>query len=163
MGVGYFASQVALSDWSEESGNHRVRRPLWAGIGGGLGFALGFSFPLSGGGGNIAAGGMSPGRMVITAEQIREISATDALEAVRTLRPEWLIQRGQSALYDPEGDNIRAYLDEMEIGGVAALAEVSSRIIASIRFIDAARATARWGTGHTQGVIQVITMNRPSP
>jgi hypothetical protein len=128
-----------------------------------MGFALGFSFPLSGGGGNIAAGGMSPGRMVITAEQIREISATDALEAVRTLRPEWLIQRGQSALYDPEGDNIRAYLDEMEIGGVAALAEVSSRIIASIRFIDAARATARWGTGHTQGVIQVITMNRPSP
>jgi hypothetical protein len=166
MGVGYFASQVALSDWSEGSGKHKIRRPLWAGVGGGLGFALGFSFPLSGGGGPPGVGGVGGvgnDRSFITADQIREISATDALEAVQALRPEWLIQRGQEDFYDPEGDNIRVYLDEIDIGGIEALAGLTSLTIASIRFIDAAHATARWGAGHTQGVIQVIQLGRRSP
>lgn len=166
MGVGYFASQVALSDWSEGPGKHEIRRPLWAVVGGGLGFALGFSFPLSGEGGTPGIGtlgGVGNDRSFITADQIREISATDALEAVQALRPEWLIQRGQEDFYDPEADNIRVYLDEIDIGGIQALTGVSSLTIASIRFIDAAHATARWGTGHTQGVIQVIQLGRRSP
>jgi len=91
------------------------------------------------------------------AAEIREVAAGNAFEAVRLLRPEWLVQRGQSAFDDPERDDIRAFLDEMEIGGVEALAVVSANVIQSIRFVDAAHASARWGARYTQGVIQVIT------
>jgi len=156
-GVGYFASQLAQSDWKEGSEGRQVQRATWAAVGGGVGFAVGFSFPLTGASGPSAMGSSQGGREVLTAGEIREVAAADAFEAVRLLRPEWLVQRGQSAFYDPEGDNIRAFLDEMEIGGVEALAAVSANVIEVIRFVDAAHATARWGARYTQGVIQVIT------
>jgi hypothetical protein len=96
---------------------------------------------------------------VISAEEILEVAAVDAFEAVRLLRPEWLVQRGQDATARPTDDDIRVYLDDAELGGIDTLSQVGIQVIRSIRFIDAAHATARWGAGHSQGVIQIITMD----
>jgi len=96
---------------------------------------------------------------VISAAEILELTAVNAVEAVRLLRPEWLIQRGQDATARPTDDDVRVYLDEAELGGVDALSQVGVELIRSIRFIDAAHATARWGAGHSQGVIQILTMD----
>ncbi len=119
--------------------------------------ALGFSFPLTGSPGRGGTGAFVDDSRVISAEDLQKIVAFDALEAIRLLRPEWLVERGQEAFYDPEADNIQAYLDDVRLGGVETLRDISASMIQSIRFVDANRALARWGTGHRMGVIQVIT------
>jgi len=158
-GLGYFASQIASSDWEEGGGQEKIRRSTWAAVGGASGFALGFTIPVlgqaSGSGSSLPSGG---DRFVITGEEIRKASVTNALEAVRIFHPEWLVRRGQEAFAGAESDNIRVYFDNMQIGGIEALEGVNALTIESIRFWDAQRATARWGTGHTHGAIQIITL-----
>jgi hypothetical protein len=39
------------------------------------------------------------------------------------------------------------------------LAGINSIIIREIRFFNGTQATARWGTGHAHGVIQVLTQD----
>jgi hypothetical protein len=159
-GLGYFASQVALGDWDEDSGKGEIHRSTWAAVGGASGFALGFSLPVWG----RPPGSSEPlpyggGRFEITGEEIREASFANALEAVQFLRPEWLIERGQEAFYDPTSDNIRVYLDNVQLGGVQDLAGISPAIVRSILFFNRQQATARWGTGHTHGAILVLTQD----
>jgi len=160
-GVGYFASQVATSDWDESRGGSGVHRGTWAAVGGAGGFALGFSIPGlgidSGGGGERTLG---PDRFLITGVEIREASVGNALEAIQLFHPEWLVLRGQEDFYDPEGDNIRVYLDEVRMGGIDELAGIDAQGIEYIRFFDSRQATARWGTGHPHGAIQVVAMER---
>ncbi len=159
-GIGFFASQIVQGDWDEEGGQGRIHRSTWAAVGGAGGFALGFSLPVwgqpPGGGAAVLYGGS---RFLITGEEIRDASVNDALEAVRLFHPEWLVQRGQEAFAGPESDNIRVYLDNVQLGGVEDLAGVNTLIIETIRFFDAQRATARWGTGHGHGAIEVVTMS----
>jgi hypothetical protein len=160
-GVGYFASQVATSDWDETRGRSSANRTRWAALGGAGGFALGFSIP--GFGRAPGAGSGSPlgqDRFIIMGSEIREASVGNAMEAVRLFHPEWLVLRGQEDFYDPEGDNIRVYLDEIRIGGIDDLAGIDANTIDYIRFFDSQRATARWGTGHPHGAIQIVTMDR---
>lgn len=157
-GLGFFASQMVLGDWDEDTGKEEIHRSTWAAVGGASGFALGFSLPVwgrpPGSSGSLPYGG---GRFEITAEELREESLANALEAVRLLRPEWLIVRGQEAFADPTSDNIRVYLDGTELGGVSDLAGIGIVVIRSIRFFNSQQATARWGTGHTHGAILVLT------
>ncbi|MFV2007459.1 MAG: hypothetical protein ACC667_08425, partial [Longimicrobiales bacterium] len=47
-GLGFFVSQMNQSDWAETPGQSQVSRGLWAAVGGGVGFAVGFSFPIRG-------------------------------------------------------------------------------------------------------------------
>ena len=158
MGVGYFFSEVVESDWNESSGGNEANRPLWAAVGGGVGLALGFSFPITGPGGDPSGiGGLGGEQRTIPTEEIGTISATNAFDVVRLLRPGWLLQLGQGALYDSRTNNIMAYLDSQLLGRLEELPRVSTAGIRSIRFIPARQADIRWGPGHTQGVIQVIT------
>ena len=158
MGVGYFFSEVVQSDWSESSGGNDANRPLWAAVGGGVGLALGFSFPISDPGRDPSGmGGLGGEQRTIPTEEIGTVSATNAFDVVRLLRPEWLLQLGQGALYDARTNNIMAYMDSQLLGRLEALPRVSNSGIRSIHFIPARQADIRWGPGHTQGVIQVIT------
>ena len=176
-GIGFFASQVSDSDWDEALGDYTADRSPWALVGGSVGFAFGFSFPLGG----LPEGqtSLAPrrSREVITLEEIEEalsrpigeerenITAAElrravvnnAKELVDLLRPEWLVQRGVATFGDPDAETIRVYMDNQELGGIESLELVQVVLIESIQYFDVARATARWGAGHTQGVIQVIT------
>jgi hypothetical protein len=160
-GVGFFASQVATGDWDEGEGEE-INRRTWAAVGGASGFALGLSLPVFGrGGGNLGgSGGLGVDRYLIMGDEVREASAATAFEAVQLLHPEWLVLRGQEAIYNPEGDNIKVYLDNVQIGGVGELANIAASRIDYIRFFTATQATARWGTGHTHGAIQVVTLDQ---
>lgn len=159
-GLGFFASQLSTGDWDEDGRNGEIDRSTWAAVGGAGGFIVGFSIPLWG----RAPGRTGPlpfdeDRYVISGEDIRRESLSNALEAVNFFHPEWLVLRGQEAIYNPEADNLRVYLDNALLGGVANLAAISPLMIESIRFFDARQATNRWGTGHTHGAIQVISRN----
>lgn len=76
-------------------------------------------------------------------------NASNAMQVIRRLRPGWLLARGPDPVVYV--DNVR------RPGGVDALFNVPVGQIRLLEFIGAADATTRWGTGHTGGVIQVVT------
>lgn len=158
-GAGFFASQVNESDWAEIPGQREAKRGLWAALGGGAGFALGFSFPIRG-----RAPTRDPlravpgGRSVIPFEEVRNVSADNAYDVVRLLRPEWLNTRPPDQLGELTAEGSAVYLDDFRFGDIDALRSIHVSTISSIRFISASAATARWGSGNAMGVIQVLAL-----
>ncbi len=81
-----------------------------------------------------------------------------AFELVLRLRPGMMRARNQTAGNVGEGNvfGVIAYADEVRLGDVEQLRTVMRGTVREIRFISATDATTRWGTGHSNGVIQVI-------
>lgn len=96
-------------------------------------------------------------RDVITRTDLEGHEDLSAFEAIRRLRPTWLRYRGQAVLTSPEREGLRVYLDGSYFGDAAALGQLRVVAIQEIRFLDARRATMRFGTGHTVGAIVVTT------
>ncbi|CAN5720724.1 hypothetical protein BH23GEM5_BH23GEM5_25650 [soil metagenome] len=94
-------------------------------------------------------------RDVISADEIREVSQTDAMSLVQALRPGWLSQRGKSSMSRPE--YLKVYRDGMPVGGAGALRQIAVDEITSIQYFDGISATQRWGTDHGNGAILVRT------
>ena len=100
----------------------------------------------------------SRGSNVITAEEARETSAYDAYQVVQLLRPVWLRPRAAPSLTNPGASYARIYVDNVPLaGGIRDLRNVASGDIFEIRYITPVDATTRFGTGHSGGVIMVIT------
>jgi hypothetical protein len=158
-GVGFFVSQLNRSDWDEIPGQSQSNRGLWAALGGGLGFAVGFSFPVTGRGpsGNPPAT-LSDRRSVITLAEIRGLAADNAYDIVRLLRPEWLNARPPTVFGKVKMETVPVYLDDFRYGEVDSMRGIHVQTIFSIRSIPPSVATSRWGTGHAAGVIQIITI-----
>lgn len=97
-------------------------------------------------------------RAVISADEVAAASQVNAYELVQALRPAWLRMRGQSSINRPEG--VMAYRDGMPIGPVGALRQIPREEIARVVYYDPMTATQRWGTGHGNGAIEVITGRR---
>lgn len=97
----------------------------------------------------------SGARNYITQEEIRGASAATALDAVRALRPAWLVKRGpQSVSYEAD---IVVYLGRARMGGVQALSEIAAGTVTSLEFLDPAKANYRFGAGHPYGAIIIST------
>jgi hypothetical protein len=162
-GIGFFASQVAQGDWDEEGRRQPVNRSTWAAVGGASGLLLGFSVPI-GGQARPGAGGSFPGsdRFIITDEQIREASVSNALEAVTFFHPEWLRQQRPDSAEDFRiftAGEIPVYLGNARLEGIHDMAGISAIVVRSIRFLNTQQATVRWGTGHRFGAIQILTQD----
>lgn len=175
-GLGFFASQLVRGDWDEGQGGGGVNRGAWAAIGGGLGFTLGFRYPLGVASGSPEApSGLPVGRARLGADEIRGAGVSNALEAIRTLRPEWLSLRGTQvwrqaapgSASDPraapedlgalDANPLPVYLDNQPLGDLSALSSVNAHDIGAIYFLNASQATLRWGGGHGRGAILIIT------
>ena len=87
------------------------------------------------------------------------IDMLNALQLVERLRPMMMRPRNQTAGSMGAGSTfgVIAYVDDIRLGELDALATVMRGTIREIRYITATDATTRWGTGHSNGVIQVIT------
>lgn len=96
-------------------------------------------------------------RSVLTAEQIRGTSHSDAYSLVTALRPNWLRTRG-SPSGSQGGLSVRVYLDGSLMGGPDHLRQITTRSISSIRYLDGNEATQRWGMNHGLGAIVVTTL-----
>ena len=90
---------------------------------------------------------------VITAEEIAEINASNAYEAVARLRANWLRKRGVSSI-NREG-SILVYQDGMRYGTPESLRQINATAVESITFLDGVQATQRFGIGHGNGAIIV--------
>jgi len=96
-------------------------------------------------------------RDLLTGEEIRGTTATDAFEAILLLRPGYLRRHGVSYVDSSPVvyiDGIRAS-DPREAHGVRAAA------IADIVFLNPRDATIRYGTGHTGGAVLISTKRSP--
>lgn len=118
------------------------------------------------------AGGKNVDRNLITAEELRGSSATNAYDAIARLRPQFLRTRGtiptggmtsrNDAGSTQQGQlggtvQIAVYLDDTVVGSVDALKQIEISAVQEIRYYSAADATTKWGTGNSAGAIQVIT------
>ena len=95
----------------------------------------------------------------ITREEIVARAENDltAMAVIRRLRPGWLSPRGQASFVNAEANYPLVYIDEVRHGGLPTLHRIPSAEIHRLEFIGTTDATIRWGTGHTSGVINVVT------
>lgn len=81
-----------------------------------------------------------------------------AYDLVQSLRPGMMRPRNQTAGNTGEGNvfGVIAYVNDVRLGDPEQLRTVMRATVREIRYISATDATTRWGTGHSNGVIQVI-------
>ena len=126
------------------------------------------------------AGAQHPGSVnrnsnVIVREELQDASATNAYELVQTLRPQWLRENNKETIRTkkiarPSGNrndieiatvsdepDIVVYVDNNRFGTIESLRDISIAGVGSLEFMSPAKATLRWGSGHTKGVIVVHT------
>lgn len=104
----------------------------------------------SSGGGGVSRTGS------ITRDELETVAASNAYEAVQSLRALWLRSRASPTPSDPNPQAV-VYVDGTPRGGLAELRSISVQDIESIDFINGRDATTRWGTGHAAGVIAIRT------
>ncbi len=97
---------------------------------------------------------------LITSAEI-EAAAPDILNAyqlVERLRPMMMRPRNLTAGNVGDGNvfGVVAYVEEVRLGDLESLGSVMRATVREIRYIGATDATTRWGTGHSNGVIQVV-------
>ena len=83
---------------------------------------------------------------------------TTAYDVVRRLRPGWLMARGRPSFIDPNAGDPLVYVDEVQYGLLDSLYRIPANDILRMVFIGAADATTRWGLGHADGVISIVTV-----
>jgi hypothetical protein len=172
--VGYVGAQVVQSDWAKEAnGAFWSQRALWATAGALLGMAgsqvIGqTTAPL------FAAEPVSRfdrERRVIEVGEIRDARAATAYEVVDLLRHEWLVTRGTHSLSEsargraeggrvvvvPGAPKILVYLNDIRLGGIERMREVTAETLTRAQFLTAREATLRYGMNHTHGAILLST------
>lgn len=157
----------SVCDGSEAVSRRYVRSSgaVWS-----LALALALAACASGSGGSGAGGGAAD---VITQQQIDESGLDTAMDVVRRYRPGWLQAArsptssgvrpiaGRRGMPQDGGDSVvnevfpRVVLDGVPYGEVSSLSSVRSRTVASIRFVSAADARTRYGSGYEGGAIAV--------
>lgn len=118
------------------------------------------------GAGTAATSGTAPSPVrgslnLITGAEI-EAAGNDvvsAYELVLRLRPGMMRPRNQTAGNTSEGNafGVIAFADDIRLGDLEQLRTIMRGTVREIRYISATDATTRWGTGHSNGVVQVIT------
>ena len=91
----------------------------------------------------------------ISRVEVEEAGPSSAYDLIQKLRPIWLRKRGQTS-FTQESD-IVVYLDGTRMGNREALRSVRTDILESLEFLDARRATNRFGSGHINGAILLAT------
>ena len=91
----------------------------------------------------------------------QEIAAAEGVvtvyDAIQRLRPQWLTN--SRARNVGSNDQLVVYLDTNRYGTIESLRQLPIGGITDIRYLNAAEATNRFGTGHAGGAI-VIMMSR---
>ena len=110
----------------------------------------------------VACGASRPARAtadpnVITVAELEGHHGVSARRAIERLRPRFLRVRGPSSVTNPAADRVVVYVDQARMGGVDILDQIPAQDIQEIRYLSAADATSRYGTGHSAGAILITT------
>jgi len=85
-------------------------------------------------------------------------AATDSdnlFDAINKLRPEWLTSRGPVSATDPTPTQPSVFMNGQMLGRLDSLRELQLLDVSEVRYWSAAQASARFGMGHSRGVIEV--------
>ena len=95
---------------------------------------------------------------IITAEELAEpsIAAGNALEAVRRLRPSFLMSRGASSMKNTTAGSVHVSIDGAPLLTVDNLSRLRPSQIAEIRYLNAADAAQRYGTSAGSGAVILV-------
>lgn len=90
---------------------------------------------------------------LITLEEIEASIHENAYDIVQSLRSRWLLTRTSMSIRTGPG-SVQVYVDGVRQG---SLQSIFKSVIQEIRYFPPPEAQARWGAGHQQGAIEVIT------
>jgi hypothetical protein len=88
---------------------------------------------------------------LITAAEIEGTTASDAMILVQRHRPQWLRARPTGSVLDA----VIVYVNGGRVGSARELRNMKAESIGEMRFIRSEEAVARYGMGHSAGVILV--------
>jgi hypothetical protein len=91
-------------------------------------------------------------RRLIDEAEVQRTTVSTAYEVVQGLRPQWL------RASDPA--RIVVYLDGRRLGPPETLQSIPAADVARVEHLDAVEAQQRWGMGHPEGAINVVTRRR---
>lgn len=95
---------------------------------------------------------------VIMAEELAGTNGSTAYDAVRQLRPAWILRSRPTAVLQRNQAQLMVYVDGVRYGaGIESLRLLPLRSVASLRYFSAGSAEARFGPGHLLGAIEVLT------
>jgi hypothetical protein len=114
----------------------------------------------SGSGGTARAHGGRGDPNVITAEEIGRAPAQNLYDAVRALRPAWMMRSRPTALRPENESELIVYLDGRRFGNLESLRQIAPNAVTAVRYYSPSSAEARFGAGHLQGAIEVTTTSR---
>ncbi len=93
---------------------------------------------------------------LITGDEIAAAHVLTALDAVRSLRPRFLMPQGGTT----RAHAVQVMVDDVPRGGSSILGSINAGDVIEIRYLAPADATLRFGTGYSGGLILVKTGNR---
>jgi hypothetical protein len=98
---------------------------------------------------------------VLTAEELSNVTGSTVYDAVRQLRPVWIMRSRPTAVLQRNQGGLIIYVDGTRYGaGIDGLRTVTLRSVASVRYFSPGAAEGRFGPGHLLGAIEVITLPR---
>jgi hypothetical protein len=98
---------------------------------------------------------VAPSHEVLTSADLHGKGFSTVLQAIQSLRGNWLEKRGTNSFRTPS--EIQVYVDGTQLGGIDQLNTIPLASVVYIRHYDGITATARWGVGHGEGVIFIST------
>jgi hypothetical protein len=103
----------------------------------------------------------APSHEVLTSADLQGQGFSTVLEAIESLRGNWLEKHGTNSFRTPS--EIKVYVDGTMLGGIDQLNTIPLASVVYIRHYDGVTATARWGVGHGNGVIYISTHPNNDP
>ena len=97
---------------------------------------------------------------VITSEELVPLQASNAYDAVRRLRPNFLTSRGLTTLRGTDTGYPKVYLDRVLFGDINSLKNLSVNGIREIHYYNGPEAAGRFGLDNVSGAIEVISAAR---
>ena len=95
---------------------------------------------------------------LIVAEELANTNGSTAYDAVRQLRPTWIMRSRPTAVLQRNQALLIVYVDGVRYAaGIESLRLLPLRSVASLRYFSPGNAEARFGAGHLLGAIEVLT------
>ncbi len=97
---------------------------------------------------------------LITAEEMASKQAQTLYDAVRALRPAWMMRSRPTTLMPQNEGELIVYVDGHRFGNIESLRQFVPNAVQSVRYFSPSDAEARFGPGHLHGAIEIITSPR---
>jgi hypothetical protein len=97
---------------------------------------------------------------MITGDELARSTASNLYDAVRNLRPAWMMRSRPTAVLQQQQAQLIVYVDGTRYGTLETLRQIVPAGIIYVKYFSAGAAEARFGPGHLLGAIEVVTRQR---